>query len=500
VRRKQQIKARIRLFFILVIRFGQGRKMRELICRVAVLFLIYNVGIAQTNRIVYGPLEGDNAGTKMVHSGDAIEVEMWVRTDPGNPAPIVAISHALTTEDAIIASRQGVNVDPYYDMPNWEAVFTDGPFIHDPGDEFPIPVGHTCEIVVGIYSMFQDPPGEPLDTQGEWDYYGSFLMTCQEDIPPDNTYYPFSTGWYPHSGQGTSWSFEDPPGGQIEPQQDYCGLYVIPQTNRIVFGPLVGDDAGILTGHPAEPLDVEMWVRTDPDNPAPIVAVSHALLTDDAVIAMRQGAFVDADYDMPNWESVFVDGPFSHNPDDNCPIPVGHTCEIVVGIYSMFQDPPGDPLDTQGEWDYYGAFRMTCDEDIEVDQTYDPFSLGWYPHSGEGTDWSYEDPPGGSVVPEQVYCSLLITELTCEYFRGDCDHNGVPYELNDVITMLGMYRNTIEPSYFCSCPPHGDDFVPQADVNGNCIPFELNDAIVMINVYRGEAEPSACPDCPGMVW
>ena len=41
---------------------------------------------AQSNRIVFGPLEGDDAGVLTVRNGDDIEIEMWVRTDPGNPA------------------------------------------------------------------------------------------------------------------------------------------------------------------------------------------------------------------------------------------------------------------------------------------------------------------------------------------------------------------------------------------------------------------------------
>jgi hypothetical protein len=55
-------------------------------------------------------------------------------------------------------------------------------------------------------------------------------MVCNDDVPIGETYYPLSMGWYPHSGQGTSWSFEAPPGGSVEPEQDYCGLYFEPET------------------------------------------------------------------------------------------------------------------------------------------------------------------------------------------------------------------------------------------------------------------------------
>ena len=85
----------------------------------------------------------------------------------------------------------------------------------------------------------------------------------------------------------------------------------------------------------------------------------------------------------------------------------------------------------------------------------------------------------------------------CDYVAGDCDHNGTSLELGDVVTMIGMYRGTSDPEYACACPPHGDDFAPEADPNGNCVAFELGDVVTEIGAYRGMAEASGCPDCPG---
>ena len=86
---------------------------------------------------------------------------------------------------------------------------------------------------------------------------------------------------------------------------------------------------------------------------------------------------------------------------------------------------------------------------------------------------------------------------SCEYVAGDCNHNGIPLELSDVVVMIGMYRGTQLPSYTCDCPPHGSDFAPEADVNGNCVAFELGDVVTEIAAYRGTNEASACIDCPG---
>jgi hypothetical protein len=85
----------------------------------------------------------------------------------------------------------------------------------------------------------------------------------------------------------------------------------------------------------------------------------------------------------------------------------------------------------------------------------------------------------------------------CVYIPGDCNHNGSPLELGDVIAMIGMYRGSVVPPYECSCPPHGDDFTPTADPNGNCVPLELGDVVTEIGAYRGSATASGCPDCPG---
>ena len=85
----------------------------------------------------------------------------------------------------------------------------------------------------------------------------------------------------------------------------------------------------------------------------------------------------------------------------------------------------------------------------------------------------------------------------CVYIPGDCNHNGVPLELGDVVTMIGLYRGTSEVQYTCPCPPQGDDFAAEADLDGNCVPMELGDVVREIGAYRGTNQASSCPDCPG---
>ncbi len=202
--------------------------MRKFLLLGLVVVFAFSLASAQSNRLVYGPLVGDDAGDILVdNAGDAIEVEMWVRTDPGNPAIFVGVNHSLMTEDAAIAVRDGVTRDAAYEEPNWENTWLDGPFIHDASDAFPIPEGYTSESAVALYVVFDPPVGDPLDTQGEWDLYGFFSMVTNEDAE-DGDYNPFASGYYPHSGQGTSWSYEAPPGGSEQPEEDYATVWINP--------------------------------------------------------------------------------------------------------------------------------------------------------------------------------------------------------------------------------------------------------------------------------
>jgi hypothetical protein len=198
--------------------------MRKLLLLGLALAFAFSLASAD-NRAVFGPLNGDDAGVLAVHPGDAVDVEIWVRTDTNNPAPVYGVNHSLMTDDVVIAERDSGAFDPAFAMPNWEQTFWDGPYIHNGGDPFPIPAGHTSECMVALYQVFGNPPGDPLDTDGEWVHYGAFHMVCAAEVP-GGEYEPFAEGWYPHSGQGTSWSFQVPPGGSVVPDEDYATVMV----------------------------------------------------------------------------------------------------------------------------------------------------------------------------------------------------------------------------------------------------------------------------------
>jgi hypothetical protein len=112
------------------------------------------------------------------------------------------------------------------------------------------------------------------------------------------------------------------------------------------------------------------------------------------------------------------------------------------------------------------------------------------------------DPVDGFVVFEAYYgLNFCLTGEgggpDCVYIPGDCNHDGTPIALDDVIAMIGMYRGTVVAPYTCSCPPHGDNFAPTADPDGDCTAFALSDVVREIAAYRGTAVAEGCVDCPG---
>lgn len=197
--------------------------MRKLLLVGLALAFAFSLASAD-NKVVFGPLDGDNAGVITVLNGEAIDVEIWVRTDAGNPAPVVGVNSALMTEDMVIAERNGATFGPFFEDPMWDENFIDGPFFNDPNDNFPIPEGNTSECMVAIYQVLGEPTGDPLDSQ-DWVFYGSYQVVCANDLL-EGEYTPLGGGWYPHSGQGTSWAFETPPGGSVTPVQDFAAVMV----------------------------------------------------------------------------------------------------------------------------------------------------------------------------------------------------------------------------------------------------------------------------------
>lgn len=204
--------------------------MKKLLLLALILTFSASLVSAQgLNKVIFGPRVGDGAGQLIATNGQAIALEVWVRTDPSNPDPgLIGIGHGLASDLDIIAQRNGATVIDTQLPPYWEQFFVDGPFFHDPGDAFPIPDGFAAEVATNIFRVLGDPTGDPLDTDGNWLLYGWFFMDMNTGIPTDQEYCPYQDGWYPHSGQGTSWTYE---GGQIDPEREFACIFVSSNTD-----------------------------------------------------------------------------------------------------------------------------------------------------------------------------------------------------------------------------------------------------------------------------
>ncbi len=218
--------------------------MKKLLLLALVTIFTFSLASAQTNKAVFGPLVGDGAGQIIAVNGQSIDLEVWVRTDPGNPAVIVGTAHGLMTEDQYIAERNDGTAEPEWAMPNWEQFFIDPPNPPSPpghplgyytdadGGDFPYDPGFKGEVQGALYTVFNPPVGDPLDTQGEWVKYMTWHVVMNVDIEVEQEVCPFSAAWYPHSGEGTKWAFEG--GGGVTPEQDYSCVWISANTDPVL--------------------------------------------------------------------------------------------------------------------------------------------------------------------------------------------------------------------------------------------------------------------------
>ena len=188
---------------------------------------------------------------------------------------------------------------------------------------------------------------------------------------------------------------------------------------------------------------------------------------------------------------------------------------VSASEYIVVWEADDDAYNTvEGEYEIYGQlieastgfeigfndFRISS-MGAESNPLFDAFDPAVAPPNSAGgyfTVWRGDDGTEALRNDEfEIYGDISLDAISCDYIPGDCNHNGTPLELADVIAMIGMYRGSVEPPYECSCPPHGDNFTPTADPNGNCVANELSDVVTEIGAYRGTVSASGCVDCPG---
>lgn len=221
---------------------------------------------------------------------------------------------------------------------------------------------------------------------------------------------------------------------------------------------------------------------SDPANPVPSGAYENAGC---------KAAYVSGDYaylvsrnlelvDTGGLIIIDVSEPTSPTPTGHCELPRDHPIDVFVSNNLAYIADVN-----------YGI------EVVNVADKYNPIFVDSMRTAGQPSDIFKNN---DNLYLADRY-SLMLLECSgatgCNYVAGDCNHNGTPLELGDVIAMIAMYRGSMVPPYECSCPPHGDNFTPTADPNGNCVALELGDVVTEIAAYRGTGQASGCVDCPG---
>ncbi len=81
--------------------------------------IAYVSAIAQTTKIVFGPLEGDSAGVIRAYENATIDVDVWIRTEPG--IRIVGFHLPLSSNDEYISSRDDGTFED--SLSGWDEVY-----------------------------------------------------------------------------------------------------------------------------------------------------------------------------------------------------------------------------------------------------------------------------------------------------------------------------------------------------------------------------------------
>ncbi len=236
-------------------------------------------------------------------------------------------------------------------------------------------------------------------------------------------------------------------------------------------------------------LDDKIAIRFTPPSQATLVTAMFRLYTD----VNRPIEFVDVEV----WSNDSND-----MPDQSLAGPIAVWAESDLGNPQgwTYVDLRGEGLDFSANEDFHTGYTHR-EYHPDSAQTF-PVILGDSPAATDRSKTSIGGAPWGNASTD--FHARVVLDLQgggggdCVYIVADCDHNGTPLELTDVVAMIGYYRGLAIPAYDCDCPGVSETFTPDADPNSNCTAYELSDVVAEISYYRGQSAPgSGCASCPG---
>jgi hypothetical protein len=143
--------------------------MKKLLLLALAVTMSFSLASAQLVDVVYGPLDGDMAGTIITTNGSPVTVDVWMRTAPG--INVVGLHMPLASNDLYVLTREdGALFDPF---PAWDDVG----FLTPDAD----PGGYTNQSILGVKDLIGDPdPLDGIETNGEWWLIANFQMTTTD--------------------------------------------------------------------------------------------------------------------------------------------------------------------------------------------------------------------------------------------------------------------------------------------------------------------------------
>jgi len=197
--------------------------MRKIIFAVTILLILAGLSPAQTTKLIFGPRDGENAGVIRAYGSASVDVDVWIRTEPG--IQIVGLHLPLSSNSEYIGSRDDGSF--LYPLDEWD----DAQFLA-PNDD-PVNDGYTNQSILGVCDSLGGC--DPIETDGQWWKIAAYKMTAGPAPQFDTPYCDaFIEGHHPENGGIVLTDYQQ---GELDPSQyevefaclqfeEFCGGYV----------------------------------------------------------------------------------------------------------------------------------------------------------------------------------------------------------------------------------------------------------------------------------
>ncbi len=154
--------------------------MKKILFTGIILAMISTVAPAESVKLVFGPLDGDDAGLIIAEGDETFELELWARTVPG--INIVAVHLPLSSNNLYIRSDSRAGGEVYYPLSDW------GVYFIDPDDD-PDNENFTNQSILTMTNALNG-----INTDGEWWRIATLKITTVAEVDHETHYDAFISG------------------------------------------------------------------------------------------------------------------------------------------------------------------------------------------------------------------------------------------------------------------------------------------------------------------